>query len=119
MHVIEKRGNRNLNVREIGFPSRPQPALTRSRRISLTDSEHSHHSGQRPAGELVTFRRIPANTPCKSDQAMLTYDQMVVLRKEREEALNQLFRALADGTRRDILARSFTETPSVCGGGGA
>ena len=30
-----------------------------------------------------------------------------------EEALNQLFRALADGTRRDILSRSLTETPSV------
>jgi DNA-binding transcriptional ArsR family regulator len=38
---------------------------------------------------------------------------MVVFRKESEETLNQLFRALADGTRRDILARSLTETPSV------
>jgi len=38
---------------------------------------------------------------------------MVVLRDESEESLNQLFRALADGTRRDILARSLTETPSV------
>ena len=38
---------------------------------------------------------------------------MVVLRKGNEEALNQLFRALADGTRRDILARSLTDTPSV------
>jgi DNA-binding transcriptional ArsR family regulator len=38
---------------------------------------------------------------------------MVVRQKESEEALNQLFRALADGTRRDILARSLTETPSV------
>jgi DNA-binding transcriptional ArsR family regulator len=38
---------------------------------------------------------------------------MVALREEREESLNQLFRALADGTRRDILARSLTETPSV------
>jgi DNA-binding transcriptional ArsR family regulator len=38
---------------------------------------------------------------------------MVVLRRNREESLNQLFRALADGTRRDILARSITETPSV------
>jgi DNA-binding transcriptional ArsR family regulator len=36
---------------------------------------------------------------------------MVVLSEEKE--LNQLFRALADGTRRDILARSLTETPSV------
>jgi DNA-binding transcriptional ArsR family regulator len=38
---------------------------------------------------------------------------MVVLKRESEEAVNQLFRALADGTRRDILARSLTETPSV------
>jgi DNA-binding transcriptional ArsR family regulator len=38
---------------------------------------------------------------------------MVVLRRESDEALNQLFRALADGTRRDILERSLTETPSV------
>jgi DNA-binding transcriptional ArsR family regulator len=38
---------------------------------------------------------------------------MVARQGESEEALNQLFRALADGTRRDILARSLTETPSV------
>ena len=38
---------------------------------------------------------------------------MVVRRKKSEEALNQLFRALADGTRRDILARALTDTPSV------
>ena len=38
---------------------------------------------------------------------------MVVRRRESEASLNQLFRALADGTRRDILARSLTETPSV------
>jgi DNA-binding transcriptional ArsR family regulator len=38
---------------------------------------------------------------------------MVVRTKEGDESLNQLFRALADGTRRDILARSLTETPSV------
>jgi len=38
---------------------------------------------------------------------------MVVVRKESEESLNQLFRALADGTRRDILERSLTETPCV------
>ena len=48
-----------------------------------------------------------------------TYNHMVVrysvARKETEESLNQLFRALADGTRRDILARSLTETPSVSG----
>jgi DNA-binding transcriptional ArsR family regulator len=33
--------------------------------------------------------------------------------RDSEEGLNQLFRALADGTRRDILARSLTATPSV------
>ena len=38
---------------------------------------------------------------------------MVVRQRENEESLNQLFRALADGTRRDILARSLTATPSV------
>ena len=38
---------------------------------------------------------------------------MVVRQTKTDEALNQLFRALADGTRRDILARSLTETPSV------
>src|SRR5215475_10231946 len=38
---------------------------------------------------------------------------MVVLRDKHEESLNQLFRALADATRRDILARSLTEAPSV------
>ena len=44
---------------------------------------------------------------------MLSYNHMVVFKKENEESLNQLFRALADGTRRDILARSLKETPSV------
>src|SRR5262245_22621902 len=38
---------------------------------------------------------------------------MVARQRNSEEALNQLFRALADGTRRDILARSLTESPSV------
>jgi DNA-binding transcriptional ArsR family regulator len=38
---------------------------------------------------------------------------MVVLQEESEESLNQLFRALADGTRRDILVRSIIGTPSV------
>ena len=51
--------------------------------------------------------------PCKAPGAVLTYNQMVVRRRKSDEALNQLFRALADGTRRDILARSLTETPSV------
>ena len=64
-------------------------------------------------GSCFTFRCIMANTPCKSHWARLRYNHMVVVRKESDEALNQLFRALADGTRRDILARSLTETPSV------
>ena len=38
---------------------------------------------------------------------MLTYNHMVALRRTNDAALNQLFRALADGTRRDILARSL------------
>lgn len=43
----------------------------------------------------------------------LTYNHMVSLIDESEESLNQLFRALADGTRRDILARAMVATPSV------
>jgi DNA-binding transcriptional ArsR family regulator len=38
---------------------------------------------------------------------------MVARKRGSDEALNQLFRALADGTRRDILVRSLTGTPSV------
>lgn len=38
---------------------------------------------------------------------------MVVREQESEQSLNQLFRALADGTRRDILARSLTAEDSV------
>ena len=38
---------------------------------------------------------------------------MVVRQRESEQSINLLFRALADGTRRDILARSLKETPSV------
>ena len=38
---------------------------------------------------------------------------MVVHKQESDEALNRVFRALADGTRRDILERALTETPSV------
>jgi DNA-binding transcriptional ArsR family regulator len=38
---------------------------------------------------------------------------MVVLLDESDEAVDQLFRALADATRRDILARSLTGTASV------
>jgi DNA-binding transcriptional ArsR family regulator len=53
------------------------------------------------------------NGPCTRDRTRLTYNRLVVLRRDSEESLNQLFRALADGTRRDILARSITETPSV------
>ena len=54
----------------------------------------------------------PSRTTCKSGAMAVTYNQMVVFEAENEEGLNQLFRALADGTRRDILARSLTETPS-------
>lgn len=38
---------------------------------------------------------------------------MVARHGKSEETLNQLFRALADSTRRDILARSLTASPSV------
>lgn len=38
---------------------------------------------------------------------------MVVLRRESEQSLNQLFRALADGTRRDIVERSLSSEESV------
>jgi DNA-binding transcriptional ArsR family regulator len=55
----------------------------------------------------------PANLPCIRGHAGLTYNHMVVIEKESEESLNQLFRALADGTRRDILTRVLTATPSV------
>ncbi|AIG75119.1 Hypothetical protein AJAP_11145 [Amycolatopsis japonica] len=53
--------------------------------------------------------------PCHRDRTRLTYNHMVVLREESEESLNQLFRALADGTRRDILARAIVEAPTVSG----
>jgi DNA-binding transcriptional ArsR family regulator len=52
-------------------------------------------------------------TACKGACAGLTYNQMVVQQNNGERALNQLFRALADGTRRDILARSLADAPSV------
>ena len=55
----------------------------------------------------------PPTTPCRSTQALLTYNHMVVHREVDDEGLDQLFRALANGTRRDILARSLTQTPSV------
>lgn len=38
---------------------------------------------------------------------------MVVRQLDSDEALNRMFRALADGTRRDILTRALTDTPSV------
>src|SRR6478609_22317 len=42
------------------------------------------------------------------------YNHMVVHRGlDTEESLNRLFRALADATRRDILARSIETMPSV------
>ena len=66
-----------------------------------------------PTTEPTASRASKQNAPCTCDLTGLTYNHMVVLLEESEEALNQLFRALADGTRRDILARSLTETPSV------
>lgn len=45
--------------------------------------------------------------------AGVKYNHMVVRSQESEQSLNQLFRALADGTRRDILARSLTAEESV------
>lgn len=38
---------------------------------------------------------------------------MVVLHQTNERALNQLFRALADGTRRDIIKHALTTEASV------
>jgi DNA-binding transcriptional ArsR family regulator len=62
---------------------------------------------------LTDFAEDLDSWSCGSDRTKLTYNLVVVLQEESEESLNQLFRALADGTRRDILARSLTETPSV------
>ena len=41
------------------------------------------------------------------------YNQMVVYRQASSDALDQLFGALADATRRDILARVMTTEASV------
>ena len=70
---------------------------------------------QRPraAGPKEHCTRASDVRLAKSDRKTLTYNHMVVLQAESDETLNQLFRALADGTRRDILARSLTDTPSV------
>ena len=56
---------------------------------------------------------LPKAVRCISTRPMLTYNHMVVFKHQSDESLNQIFRALADGTRRDILVRSLTETPSV------
>jgi DNA-binding transcriptional ArsR family regulator len=62
----------------------------------------------------ITSRELPSGgSPLPKRSGAFIYNHMVVRRREREASLNQLFRALADGTRRDILARSLTETPSV------
>lgn len=50
---------------------------------------------------------------CKSVRVEVTYNHMVVGSQQSEKSLNLLFRALADGTRRSILARSLTESSSV------
>ena len=41
------------------------------------------------------------------------YNHMVVHGQTEERSLNQLFRALADGTRRDIVARVLVGEESV------
>jgi DNA-binding transcriptional ArsR family regulator len=48
------------------------------------------------------------------DQAVrITYNQMVVDELEQDEAVDELFHALADSTRRDILRRCAAGEPSV------
>lgn len=44
---------------------------------------------------------------------MLSYNQMVVYRQPSADALDRLFGALADATRRDILARVMESEASV------
>ncbi len=77
-------------------------------------SRKNGHSLLRQGGGTVEHTiRCARAPPCKNDRVRLTYNHMVVFRKESEQGLNRLFRALADGTRRDILARSLRETPCV------
>jgi DNA-binding transcriptional ArsR family regulator len=59
------------------------------------------------------MKRPEPVTPLRARRAALIYNHMVVRKRRQDAELNRLFRALADGTRRDILARSLTETPSV------
>lgn len=46
-------------------------------------------------------------------QPVLSYNQVVVRRQSSSENLDRLFRALADATRRDILARVMDTDASV------
>ena len=48
----------------------------------------------------------------RGDEGVLTYNQMVV-DELTDEAVDDLFHALADATRRDILRRSVRGEPSV------
>jgi DNA-binding transcriptional ArsR family regulator len=50
--------------------------------------------------------------PCPRSGLAITYNQMVVS-KVSEETADELFHALADATRRDILRRSITGELSV------
>ena len=47
----------------------------------------------------------PGRLPCASNQRRLTYNHMVVRHDLTDAELDRLFRALADATRRDIVAR--------------
>ncbi len=49
---------------------------------------------------------------CQTPLALLTYNQMVVDRPD-DNAIDEMFHALADATRRDILLRCAGEEPSV------
>src|SRR5262245_55172785 len=95
--------------------TREAAALARSKSfVSRTASDPKRSTWPSRSSTCCQPRlRTSRNTPCKRDRVRLIYNHMVVRRKGSEQALNQLFRALADGTRRDILARSLTETPSV------
>src|SRR5689334_10490490 len=62
--------------------------------------------------QIFTARTVRRENALRTVWAMLKRTTRWLYVKESDEALNQLFRALADGTRRDILARSLTE-PAV------
>ena len=57
-------------------------------------------------------RAIPECPPCHQSAPRLTYNHMVVRRKLSDAELDRLFRALADATRRDIIARLLAGKPT-------